>query len=248
MTIELQGSMILLHGPPKVGKTQLAASFPTPTKWIATEPGHKYIPLDQKEFYSYLTPGVKGWDEFKKDIIKELESTINFTTKFHTIVIDTVRNLYQYCMDYVCAREKVKHPSDMPHGKGWNAVETEFRKVWSKFLHACAAHKATIIVIDHSEIAELQLSIRTQHKIMCSLPTQARRVVVADVDHIWYLGYDHEGTTEGVLKSFTENRTLYLMGNTDTEAGTRDPAFNKDKIEQLPKTGQYNYILKELNQ
>ena len=39
----LQGSVILLHGPAKIGKTQLSSSFPGPVQFLASEFGHNFI-------------------------------------------------------------------------------------------------------------------------------------------------------------------------------------------------------------
>lgn len=240
--IELQGSKILLHGPPGIGKTQTAASFPTPTRWITTEPGHKYIPPDQKEYLTYLTYGSKGWVEFN-ECLKTLDGK-----QFKTIVVDTINNLYESCLIYVCSKNNVKHPSDIgAQGKGWSLVRAEFRRLWSKLIKICDESGATLIVIGHSEVATLEMAMGVKHKIMCSLGKQERQIVVPNTDHRWYLGYDEEGTKEGVLKTFTENRVLWLMGNTDTEASTKDPDITLETIPSLPKTGQYDYILQELN-
>ena len=55
MNDPLQGSCIVVYGPPKCGKTTLASSFPEPVQWITTEPGHRYIPHKQRKKLIRLT-------------------------------------------------------------------------------------------------------------------------------------------------------------------------------------------------
>ena len=116
MTITLQGESILIHGVPKVGKTQLASSFPGLVQFITTEPGHRFIPDVQRKILYKLLPE-KGWRDFSLFISKDTLLRRRME-KIKTICIDTVGGLYSLCVEEVCKRNNWQHPSDGAHGKG----------------------------------------------------------------------------------------------------------------------------------
>ena len=86
----LQGDAIVLHGPPKIGKTQLASHFPGPVQFLATEPGHRYIPKVQRDRLVALKPG-EGWDTFVGYVTHNLASQ---SPHPKTVVVDTISGLY----------------------------------------------------------------------------------------------------------------------------------------------------------
>lgn len=242
--IDLQGKMIVLHGPPKVGKTQLAASFPKKILFIATEQGHSYLPEGCKVIS--LPPGKKGWDKYKA----LLDALPLWSTKPKTIVIDVATQHYLNCLEWVCKKERFDHPQDPPMGKGWHAVRLEFVRWTSELAHICSVHKITFLVLDHSRTEEIQTATGTYSKISCSMAGQARNVLLTAPDFIWYMGYDSPitgDTSIDVLKDFSGGRCLYIDGNHAVEAGNRDPAVTIQVITNLPKTNQFDFITEALN-
>lgn len=240
--IELQGKLFLIHGPYKVGKTQLAASFPGPIKFIATEPGFRYLSEKQKKHLSYLEPGPKGWQAFSLMAPK-------IDKRYKTIVIDTIAPLYYMCLEHVCKKNGWGHPADGGHGKGWEATAREFRTQMGKLIFKAVENNTTVIWIDHSKLTEINTRQEVYHKIECAMPGQARGLVLPMPDNIWYLGYDElEG--DDVMKHTSNNRTLWLKGTPVVEAGTQDPQISEssiDCVENLPISNQFKYIQDKLN-
>lgn len=231
----LQGSLIVLHGPPKIGKTQLASKFPGPVVFIATEPGHRYLPQEQQDSLIRIDPET-GWQQFKD--IKKLD--------MKTLVIDTVAGLYSACMEYICKKNNWDHPEDAGHGKGWAAVKREFYFELTRVLMLAQKKKATVIMIAHTKTEEVTTATSKTMKVVVNLPGQARSLVMPVPDHIWFLGYDEN---EGVdsLKNFQNNRCLWIKGTDVVEAGCRDPEVIINTIKPLHKNDPYNQILKGLN-
>lgn len=64
--------------------------------------------------------------EVKKESPMSNESTVK------TLVIDTVDRAYPLCMDYVCKKMGITHPSEMEFGKGWSSVRAEWERVIQK--------------------------------------------------------------------------------------------------------------------
>jgi hypothetical protein len=115
-TLTLETAKVLLYGPPKVGKTTLAAGMdPDRTLFIATEAGLGGLSV-------YAVP-IGTWDEFRALGARLAEGDHPFTN----VVVDTVDNLAAFCSDKVCADMGVTHPSDLEYGKGWRAVSDEFK-------------------------------------------------------------------------------------------------------------------------
>ena len=240
--IELQGKVIFLHGPPKVGKTQIASSFPEPVQFLATEPGHDYIPEIQKKNLKVLPPGKDGWTVFKAYIQKGPPD------KAKTIVIDTIGDLYDSCMDWICDKFEWEHPADAAHGKGWAALKREFSSGLASFVHqAKTVNGSTIIYIDHTKTEEIKVSDEIYTKLSIAMSGQAHGIVIPGPDHIWMVGYgDEASSTPGGLKTYDDERVLFIGGNKSVEAGTRDKLVKVRHIRHLPESKQFDYILKEL--
>jgi len=249
MTDTLQGSCILLHGPPKVGKTIVASSFPNPVLFLATESGHKYLPAGQKKLLQRLTYGidkvkkrefVNGWDRF----LYIMDAGLLEKKRPATVVLDTTGPLYQMCFDYTCQKAGVEHPEDQPHGKGWAAVKREFLKGLGMLAEQAEAINATILFISHSRQEELKAGAKTYHRIVADMTGQARGVVLPGPDHIWYLGFNPD--EENSLMQFKQNRCLWLQPTAVIEAGCRDNNNHLELINPLNKTEQYDQIIREL--
>lgn len=230
-----QGTCIVLYGPPKVGKTQTAASFPTPF-FICTEPGHRYITAKKKRLTQQ-----SGWVNFR-NMLKV--GTIE-TMKPKTVIIDSFGPLYSMCFDYVCRQKKIEHPEDTKHGKGWAAIRREFYTEIQKLSDQCEAVGATQVWVAHSRVQELRLDGKIEHKIEVDLPGQARQVALPVPDHVWYLGYMSEDGSDP-LTNVTNNRRLWMHGTSVIEGGCRNPRQTTKIISNLPETGQYDFIVKRV--
>ena len=108
----------LLFGPPKIGKSRLAAEFPAPI-FFCTEPTQETIPG------AYLVP-VRKWSEMK-NYVKQLKQPA-LKERFKTVVIDVIDLAATYCEEYICGQQMVEAIKDIPWGEGYKMEENEFRK------------------------------------------------------------------------------------------------------------------------
>jgi hypothetical protein len=205
----LQDYSILLFGRKKIGKTTLAAQFKD-ALFLMCEPGGKALRIRQV--------AVKSWLELKGYV----DLAIN-DKKTRTVVIDTADFAYEYCMEYVCEKLVIDHPSDEGYGKGWNAVRKEFTSVIKNILHSGKG----VIFISHSKDEEFKTRhAESFHKTVSSMPGQAKDVLEGLVD-IW-VNYDYDG----------KKRVLILGGSEEVDAGHRVDGMFKDQngepIERIP--------------
>lgn len=235
---KLQGHMIALHGPPKVGKTQLCSKFPGPVQFIATEVGHKFIPLDQRKRLLNLDPD-NGWDSLMAWIKAKPRG-------FKTLVVDTVSGLYDLCTQAVCRKNRWEHPSDGSHGKGWDAVKRAFYDVMNRLAHIADTAKATFILIDHTKMETVETSVEVYEKVTFAMPGTARRIALAVPDHMWFLGYGDPDPKAAMKNDDTSPRTLFIGGSNRIEAGCRDPNVKTKTIKNLSRVDPYKQIITKL--
>ena len=235
---KLQGSIILLHGPYKVGKTTLAASFPG-CQFIATEPGHKYLPDDVE--VNMLNPD-NAWEEFTDWV----GSSWDKNTK--TVVIDIIDNLYRQCRKWYCKKENIRHPRDQPY-LGWDMLRDEFTNWVEKLFYKCAKKNITLIFVTHTKEEEVETESGTFTKYMTTLTGQARSIICPLPDHVWFLGYysEMDEPDADAVKAAHDDRTLWLRGGTIVEAGCQDPKMKRKKILKLKEEGAYEQIVALMN-
>lgn len=233
----LQGSMIVLHGPPKVGKTQFASRFPSPIQWLATEFGHKYIPQEQRDRLVQIEPN-DGWTKLRKFLEGKPKPA-------KTFVVDTISGLYDACMRYVCSKNGWEHAADPSHGKGWYMVKREMFFALSALTSMTQQMGATLLLIDHSKIDNIETTTSTIEKVSCAMPGQARGIVMPIPDHIWFMGYN-EKDEHDALKSISSKRALFISGSNAVEAGCRDPKVKVKVIAPLSTKNPYEQVVEKL--
>ncbi len=188
---DLSKYIIFLYGREKIGKTSLAAQFPD-ALFLMLEPGGKSLELYRNE--------INNWSEFL-EVIKLIKAS----TKFKTIVIDTVDFAFKYCSDYMCKKLAIQHPSDEDWGKGWGMIRDEFALTMSTL----GKLGRGIIFISHADEKEVKRLKGEAVQISPTLPKQGRKVIEPMVDIWGYYGY--EGNV----------RFLQIKGNEEVNAGCR---------------------------
>jgi len=183
---------MLLYGEKKIGKTSMASMFPE-ALFCMFEPGGKALSI-------YQIP-IKRWEDFLS-VLRLLKKD----KKFKTIIIDPVDIAYVLCLQYVCKRLGIEHPSDEEWGKGWQAVREEFTMRFNDLLELDKG----VILISHAADKEIKTRLgKSYHKVMATMPGQAREALEGIVD-IWVY-YCYQG----------RKRTIILGGDDHIGAGHR---------------------------
>jgi len=189
---EVQDYSILMYGKKKIGKTSFTAQFEGMLGMMC-EPGGK-----AQEMYQVPCRNWKELREYTRLFIKD--------DRFKTASIDTADYAYEFCMEYICKKMVIDHPSDEGYGKGWKAVRAEFQAWVTELLHSGKG----IIFISHSKDEEFKTRKGdTFNKVGASMAGQAKDILEGLVD-IW-ANYEYDG----------KRRYLIIGGSDEVDAGNR---------------------------
>jgi intein/homing endonuclease len=133
---------------------------------------------------------------------------------FRTVVIDTVDNAYRMCADYICAKFKIDHESDLGFGKGYALINNEFHRVLTKV----SLLPYGLFLVSHSQEREIETRTGKHTRIVPTLPDRVRQIVLGMADVILYC--DIEVTT-GPDGGTTTRRVMRTKPHVNYEAGDR---------------------------
>lgn len=179
----------LIFGPPKVGKSRLAAEFPKPL-FFATEPTQETIPG------AYLLP-IRKWSEMKQAVRQLKDPKVK--EKFSTIVIDVVDLAASYCEEYICSQNDVDALKDIAWGAGYSMTEKEFRKT----LYEIRQEGYGLVMLSHVTDGTFTREDGTEfNERTPSIPGKRTKGIVENLADIY--GYAHmvrreDGSYERVL-------------------------------------------------
>ena len=166
---KMEEQIILIYGPPKIGKSTLASQFDNPL-FLATEAG-----LNNLEVYQVPVP---KWEEFL-GYCKEIAIGKH---DFKTIVIDTIDNLFKACSEYVRKKNNIQHESDLDWGKGWSLVKDEFSRALTKL----SLLPYGLVMISHADFIEIKTRTAKITKAVPTLQKSAREIILGMSDIILY--------------------------------------------------------------
>lgn len=214
----LDRTCILLHGPPKVGKTTIASQFPG-AWFVATEKGQDFVSAREPTI-------ITGWDDFCAwgAFMQDTKPT-HFTdgSKIETIVIDTVSLLYRMCFNSVCSSLGVEDPSEMTHGKGWSRLSNEIERV----MNTIRSFPFTLVLISHTRQKEFKAKGRTSDRWEPDLGAAMYRWCNAAADLIAYMfvdtviDYKDDRDGDRVVVGNHEERVMQMHPSSDAVAGGR---------------------------
>ena len=111
---------MVLYGEPGVGKSVFASKSPKPF-FICTDGNYEWLEEFGAKPEDHVN--VTSWSEAKA--IFEKISKKEFD-KYETIVVDLTEDLFKWCEQEYCIRNKIEHLSDLGYGKAYDTTRNEF--------------------------------------------------------------------------------------------------------------------------
>lgn len=210
----LQGLTMLLHGPPKIGKSTWCSQADG-VLFLATEPGLNSLETYQKPILS--------WMDFL-DVCGALQREKH---SYKTVTVDTVDNAWLFCSEHICGKAGVEHESDLGWGKGWAAVKREFHRVITKL----AQMETGLILVSHSKYITIEGRTNEYQKAVPTLSQGGRDVLLSMADMILFCDIVHDEDEDGRPIS---RRVMHTKPSLYYEAG--------DRTGRLPETIDLSYL------
>ena len=135
---------VLLYGPEGIGKSSLAARFPSPL-FIDTEGGSAHLDVRR-------LPSPSSWSM----LLDEVAWVRDFPAECGgTLVVDTADWAESLCQEHVCARAGKSGIEDFSYGKGYVYVKEEFGKLLN-LLSECCERGLNVCVTAHAQIVKFE--------------------------------------------------------------------------------------------
>lgn len=199
---DIRDLVTLIYGPPKIGKSTFCSQADG-ALFLATESGLNHLEVFQIP--------ITTWQEF----LSACRALAEGDHQFRTVIIDTIDNLYRFCVDHVLHKHGITHQSDLEYGKGYDLVNTEFQKR----LTALSLLPYGLMMTSHSVEKEVKTRTGKETRIAPTLPNSARKTVLGMCDLILYAEMHEIQDSEGVITGY--NRVVHTKPTTIYEAGDR---------------------------
>lgn len=193
--------MLMIYGPPKVGKSTWCAGAPN-TLFAAAEAGLAGLEVPQIPIDSWA----KLWGLYL--------SLRDSKHSYQTVVIDTVDSAYRLCAEHLYKKKNIEHESDLDMGKGWALVRNEFTRLLMKFSQLPCG----LILVSHATTKTVRTRTGDIQKAVPNLPGQSKGVALDSVDILLYADVEESRSETG--EPITE-RVLHTQPTPQYEAGCR---------------------------
>lgn len=181
----LSKQIILVYGRPKIGKSTFCSYFEN-ALFVATEPGLNHLEV-------FKAP-VNSWEGF----LEVCGGLASGTHSFKSVIIDTVDNLITYCSDFVCRENKVEHPADLPHGKGWSLITYELNRALTKLYGLGYG----VILVSHSKQEEVETKTKKYSRTSIDVGGKNANVILNRMDLILFMDSEiRDGIEVGVVRT-----------------------------------------------
>jgi hypothetical protein len=198
---ELADLSVLWYGRTKIGKSSTCAHADG-ALFLATEAGLNHLE-------TYQVP-IASWEE----MLQACADIAAGKHPFRTIIIDTVDQAYRLCTEYVLAKFKIDHESDLGYGKGYALVNNEFTRVLTKL----SLLPYGLYLVSHAQEKEVDTRTGPITRIVPTLPDKARKIVLGLVDMVLYCDLE---TTPGPNGEPQMRRIIRTKPSLHYEAGDR---------------------------
>lgn len=195
---DLSGYITYIYGKEKIGKTSLAAQAPD-TLLLAAERGYNGLS-------GIIAQDITSWSDMRQTF-RELKKP-GVKERFKVLIVDTIDLMAKYCTKYVCNNNGISDLGELPYGRGYAAMRSEFEDVFN----ALAQMGYAVIFISHDADKVIKREDGTEYsRIVPSLSPDKVNAIIANMADIY--GYAHivqdaDGVPKRVLTLRSPNDSI----------------------------------------
>lgn len=205
---DLTGTVTMLYGEKKSGKSTEAARFPKPL-FLDCEDGLRTVALPDGNMPDHIP--IRNWETLM-DVTTALEG--GASEDYETLVVDGMAELTNHLANKLMAEHKAKHLNDgnLGYGTGKDLIIREFREWFARI----RTLDLTLVLVAHDRLAEMEQNGVKFDKRIPLLDTGKRGIEVWDgmkpsINSYFYVW--KEQTSDGI------EHKMRCQGNNMVDAG-----------------------------
>jgi hypothetical protein len=202
---DLTDYLMMIYGPPGVGKSTFVNAMYPDCLFVSTDRGTRFLERYSVEVYNWEDVG---------SLIAKLKKNKSLVNRYGAFAVDHIQDAFQYCEDWVCDELGVDTPGDAAWGAGWNMLKKQF----GGFLKDLLSFGKPVIFVAHEDIRTIKTRTSEFDRIMPSMTKTARKLLWPLVDICGYAGYSYVRVGR---KEKEERRTIRFQPREDVEAKDR---------------------------
>jgi hypothetical protein len=179
--------IVMIHGAEGRGKTTLACKAPSPIAFLP----ERGLPL------GVSVDAVDGVDSYES-IMAGLRDIFVDCGSYKSLIIDTVDAVEGLLTRDICDKNRWKNIETPSFGKGYVAVEEEWRRLLRALTAIRDKHNMTIVVTCHTSVDRIDdPRVATYTSYQPRLHKRARNLVLDACDAVFFLAEDLHLVTDG---------------------------------------------------
>jgi len=211
----IQDHIILVYGPPGIGKTTFVNGLSDSTLFISTDRGTRYMSALRKEVSNY-----KELDR----TIKTLES--EGADAYDIICLDHVDDICTMVEDYICDQLGIDALGDVGYAKGWKAYK---KGIWSILQRLLRLNRG-IALIAHESIRTIRTKVIESERMMPDMGKSAWKVLIPACDIVGYAGFK-------IVKQNGKGRQIRIIRTSPLES-----IYAKDRTTRVKSEEGYELL------
>lgn len=180
--VGLADKVVLIYGPPKIGKSTLASEAGR-VLFFEMEPGLSGLEI-------LTTEHITDWATFCAWVNA---AVADGGKSYDWFCIDTCDLLAERCTQHTNAKLGILHESDLDYGKGWSVAKKELKRWVNKL---ASVPNTGLILISHAETKEIKTRSAAYDKTVPTLNKGGREVFVDMADLVLFADLEGEGEEE----------------------------------------------------